>query len=328
MNKVNNPFGVLEFLHWSHPWNNNKYSKRVDLEKTISLMQSAGVGWVRTDFLWGDIEPKKGEFDFAKYDRIVELLKSKGIHILGILHYSVDWASGCAEWNCPPKDNKLFVNYAVKVMQRYKDQVKYWEIWNEPDSEIYWKQQDGLKSYCVLLKDVYLAAKEIDPYCKILNGCLANGLSSVNHLYDNGAKDYFDILNVHFFENPLNADAIKAVISYPQLAYKIMQRHGDTHKKIWITETGCPGVKRQLKASNWWMGKNPNAAQQARWVKDVYTQLLKDSHVEKIFWAFFRDTKGHWKNGVDYFGLVGWDYSCKPSFKAYQKCSQEWMKSK
>ena len=90
MNKVNNPFGVLEFLHWSHPWNNNKYSKRVDLEKTISLMQSAGVGWVRVDFLWGDIEPKKGEFDFAKYDRIVELLKSKGIHILGILHYSVD----------------------------------------------------------------------------------------------------------------------------------------------------------------------------------------------------------------------------------------------
>ena len=89
----NNPFGVLEFLHWSHSWNYNKYSKRADLEKTISLMQSAGVEWVRTDFLWGDIEPKEGEFDFAKYDRIVELLRSKGIHILGILHYSADWAS-------------------------------------------------------------------------------------------------------------------------------------------------------------------------------------------------------------------------------------------
>lgn len=106
-------------------------------------MQEAGVGWVRVDFLWGDIEPQEGNFDFAKYDSIVELLRSKGIHILGILHYSADWASGCGQWNCRPKDNKVFVNYASKVIQRYKAQVKYWEVWNEPDSATYWKEQDG-----------------------------------------------------------------------------------------------------------------------------------------------------------------------------------------
>ena len=328
LNKENfdNPFGVLEFLHWNHPWNNYKYPGNRDLEKSISLMQSAGAGWVRLDFLWEDIEPAEGKFDFAKYDLIVKLLKDKGIHILGILHYSTNWASSCGEWNCPPKDNKVFVNYASKVIQRYKHQVKYWELWNEPDSPAYWKQQDSLKSYCSLLKDVYLEAKKIDPHCKILNGGIANGLASINHLYDNGAKDYFDILNLHFFQSPLHGkNALKAVASYPKLAYKIMARNQDKDKKIWITEIGCPGVKSGLKTENWWMGDNPNEAQQAQWVKEVYTELLKNSQVEKIFWAFFRDTKNHWKNGVDYFGLMRWDYSRKPSFYAYRRCFDKWF---
>lgn len=331
LNEINlkNPFGVLEFLHWNHSWNNYKYPGNRDLEKAISLMQEAGVGWVRLDFLWEDIETQEGKFDFAKYDNIVKLLRDKGIHILGILHYSTNWASSCGEWNCPPKDNKIFVNYAGKVIQRYKDRVKYWEVWNEPDSAVYWKQQDSLKSYCGLLKEVYLAAKKIDPDCKILNGGIANGLASINHLYDNGAKDYFDILNLHFFASPLHGkNARKAVASYPKLAYKIMLRNGDANKKIWITEIGCPGVKPGLEVNNWWMVKNPDERQQAEWAKDIYTELLKNPQVEKIFWAFFRDTKKHWDNGVDYFGLVRWDYSAKSSFKAYKKCYQEWKKNK
>lgn len=325
---MNNPFGVLEFLHWNHSWNSYKYSSNLDLEKVVSLMQGAGVGWVRLDFLWSDIEPQEGKFDFAKYDGIVKLLKSKGVHILGVLHYSTDWASSCGEWNCPPRDNKVFVKYATEVVQRYKTQVKYWELWNEPDSAAYWKQQDNLKSYCVLLKDVYVAAKKVDPACKILNGGLTNGLASINHLYDNGAKDYFDILNIHFFQDPLYSGAIKAVASYPKLAYKIMQRNGDGNKKIWITEIGCPGVKQGLETDNWWLGKNPNESQQAKWLINVYDELLKNPQVEKIFWAFFRDTKDHWKNGVDYFGLVRWDYSEKPALKAYQDCFKKWKRAK
>ena len=330
LSKVNfeNPFGVLEFLHWNHPWNHYKYPTDRDLKKSILLMQKAKVGWIRLDFLWEDIEPAEGKFDFAKYDNIVKLLQDKGIHVLGILHYSTVWASSCGEWNCPPKDNKMFVNYTSKVIQRYKDQVKYWEIWNEPDSSTYWKQQDSLKSYCLLLKEVYLAAKKIDPDCKILNGGLANGLASVNHLYDNGAKDYFDVLNLHFFQNPLHGkNAIKAVASYSKLAYKIMVRNGDSGKKIWITEIGCPGVKSALKVNNWWMGNNPDERQQAGWLKEIYAELLKNPQVEKIFWAFFRDTQKHWDNGVDYFGLVRWDYSVKPSFKAYQESHRQWKKN-
>ena len=323
---MNNPFGVLEFLHWNHSWNKYKYASPADWDKAVKLMREAGVGWVRVDFLWQDIEPDAQKFNFDKYDRIVELLNKNNIHILGILDYSVGWAAACGKWNCPPQKNESFVKYAKEVIQRYKGKVKYWEVWNEPDSGVYWSAQDGMKSYCNLLKDVYIAAKQIDPDCKILNGGLANGLSSVNRLYDNGAKDYFDILNVHFFESPLHEGGIKGVSIYPKLVRKIMVRNNDANKKIWITEIGCPGVTKGIKTGEWWLGTNPTEKQQAAWVSQVYTTLLKDKNVEKIFWAFFRDCSRHWDTGVDYFGLVRWDFSKKPAFKAYKECFEKWKK--
>jgi len=323
---VQNKFGVLEFLHWDHPWNSYKYSTAEDLQVALGLIKEAGIGWVRMDFLWSDIEPECNVFDFAKYDRIVNMLFENNIKVLGILNYSTDWASSCGKWNCPPKDSKIFVDYCVKVIRRYKDKIKHWEVWNEPDSPTYWQPQDGLKVYCRLLKEVYIAAKKEDPECVILNGGISAGLGSVDRLYENGAKDYFDIMNIHIFDDPLRLDAISTVSAYPKLVYKAMSRNGDGQKKIWVTEIGCPGVKNGSRVENWWMGNNPQEEEQARWVTDVYTKLLGDKNIEVVFWAFLRDCKGHWGNGIDYFGLVRWDFSRKPAFFSYKKIAHEQIK--
>jgi len=53
----------------------------------------------------------------------------------------------------------------------------------------------------------------------------------------------------------------------------------------------------------------------------VYMRLTELEDVEKIFWAFFRDNLGHFKSGVDFFGLVRWDNTPKPSFFIYKKCA-------
>jgi len=325
---TDNPFGILAFLYWNHPWNNYLYPDEETLQRAVKLLKETHVGIVRMDFLWQDIESRQENWDFAKYDYIVDLLDKNNIKILGILEYYADWASPQQQWNYPAQDSSMFVKYCLKVVSRYKDRVKYWEVWNEPDSYTYWAIQDGLKSYCLLLKDVYTALKKIATECLILNGGLANGLASVNRLYDNGAKDYFDILNVHIFETPLDEIAIKRATSYLKAVHKVMARNGDGHKKIWVTEIGCPGVKNGLEVKNWWLGKNPSEEKQASWVKEVFTQLLVQPAVEKVFWAFFQDTKKHWDNGVDYFGLVRCDFSKKPSFNAYQRCFENWVKTR
>ena len=318
------PFGVLEFLPWNQAWNAYKYPDNPSLEKAVLLMKEAGVGWVRMDFLWQDIEPKAGEIHFAQHDYIVDLLLRHNLKVLGVLGYSAPWAASCGQWNCPPKDDQLFVNYAVKVASHYKGKIKYWEIWNEPDSRIYWANQDGLKSYCAFLKDTYAALKKLDPECKILNGGFAEGLSSVNRLYDNGARDYFDIMNIHAFDSPLHDGAMERVAGYPKAVRKVMERHQDGKKELWITETGSPGVPDGITTGNWWMGANPTEAEQAEFLKNVLTKLTEDKAADKIFWAFFRDCKGHWGNGVDYFGLVRWDFSKKPSFNAYKEVTALW----
>lgn len=327
MNKES-PFGVLAFLHWNHPWNNHKYPDEKSLKKAAALMREAGISWVRMDFLWDEIEPRKGEFDFTKYDRIVELLSASGINILGLLEYNCAWDGEAKKWNDPPQDNRLFVNYAVKVISRYKGKIKHWEVWNEPDSSIYWSRQDSLKSYCLLLREVYLAAKKTDPHCRILNGGIANGIASVNHLYDNGGKGYFDILNIHIFESPFCKSSISKVNAYVRLAANIMKRNGDGDKKIWVTETGCPGVREGLETANWWLGKNPGEEEQAEWLREVYGALLKEKPVAKIFWAFLRDCRKHWDSGVDYFGLVRWDYSVKPAFQAYRQEVEDYFNNR
>jgi beta-glucosidase/6-phospho-beta-glucosidase/beta-galactosidase len=47
-------------------------------------------------------------------------------------------------WNSAPSDNKAFARYAAEVAGHFKGRVDYWEVWNEPDSITYWKEQDGL----------------------------------------------------------------------------------------------------------------------------------------------------------------------------------------
>ncbi|MCX7927653.1 MAG: beta-galactosidase [Candidatus Omnitrophica bacterium] len=318
------PFGVLDFLHWNHNWNNFHYPDTDSRLLSVDKMVEAGVSIVRLDFVWQEIEPQEGIWNFQLYDELVEMLVRRNIQILGLLDYSADWASSCGRWNCPPKDNLLFVQFAQKVVNRYKDRIRYWEIWNEPDSNVYWQPQDGLVKYVGLLKDVYCAIKQEDPNCFVLNGGLANGLASVNRLYDAGAAGYFDIMNVHLFESPLDPLALKRAQAFLERVHKIMQRNKDGHKKIWITELGAPGVRRGLRVDNWWLGKNPNEHQQAQWVRLVFTKLLDIKYVEKIFWAFWRDTNGHWKNGIDYFGLLRNDFSVKESFIAYKEASRQW----
>ncbi len=320
------PFGTLEFLSWNHSWNNYKYPDERSLKKVFSLMKEAGVSWVRMDFLWEDIEPRPGEFHYATYDRIVELASSYGIHILGIMSYSASWAG--RSWNSPPYDDETFVHFTASLIQRYKGKVTHWEIWNEPDDPTYFSPQDGMVRYTALLKKVYRRAKEVNRECVILTGGLSKSpVFSLKEIYKNGGKGYFDILAIHPFANPRNEYAVSRVRGLYRGCRKVMKENGDEGKKIWFTEIGCPGVKAPGPQNSWWEGRSPTEKEQAAWVKYIFTECITYEGVEKIFWAFFRDTNDHFHNGVDEFGLVRWDFSKKPAFFAYKNCSLKWKKT-
>ena len=310
------PFGVLDFLAWDHDWNRHHYPIEA-VKRAAGLMQEAGVGFVRMDFLWSDLEPREGQFDFSKYDALVDILCGHGLGILGLLHYNPAWRQG--PWNAAP-DPAAFERYARAVAKHFKGAVAHWEIWNEPDHPIYWHPQDSLEAYARLLKRIYPVLKEADPQCQVLIGGLTNTVSNnLERLYEQAGAESFDIVNIHPFVSPLADRPVEELRRMVDHTRGVMQRYGDGAKPIWVTEIGCPGSAEN---QTWWLGKSLDENRQAEWVASVYAEALQWKNVEKIFWAFFRDTQDHFKDAVDHFGLVRHDFTPKAAYAAYRAAAR------
>ncbi|MCA9395601.1 MAG: cellulase family glycosylhydrolase [Candidatus Omnitrophica bacterium] len=316
---TDSPFGALVFLPWNHDYNNYHYPNERSIKKAIRMIREAGIKMVRLEINWFDVEPSPEVFDFQKHDFIIDELMKHDIKVLGLLQYNARWAP--TKWNDPP-DQELFTRYVKKTVQRYRDRVMYWEVWNEPDNAIYWTRQDQMRSYTELLKAVYPAIKETDPTAQVLMGASnIYPVLSLKKIYENGGKDFFDIVNSHPFQNPKNPRAIELLHGTYKGIRKTMEKYGDSAKEVWITEIGCPGVKTPDSSNAWWEGTSPTEDEQAEWVRKIYTETLQWEGLTKVFWAFFRDTN-HFHNGIDYFGLISRDFFPKPAYKTYQKLSE------
>jgi hypothetical protein len=97
--------------------------------------QRFGIGWGRQDFAWGAIEPRKGEFVWAQYDRLVLDCHAAGCEILPMLGYSAGWANASHDGFAPPDnpaDWTSFVEHTVARYSRPPFNLRYFQVWNEP----------------------------------------------------------------------------------------------------------------------------------------------------------------------------------------------------
>ncbi|HLB73054.1 MAG TPA: hypothetical protein VJJ98_03465 [Sedimentisphaerales bacterium] len=62
-----------------------------NLEAILNKMKDAGIKWGRQDFTWRRIEKEKGKYQFADYDRLVELCRQYGLLLFGNLAYAPDF---------------------------------------------------------------------------------------------------------------------------------------------------------------------------------------------------------------------------------------------
>ncbi|RLG93777.1 hypothetical protein DRO37_07390 [Candidatus Bathyarchaeota archaeon] len=108
----------------------------------FDLYGSLGASWCRVDFSWSRIEPTQGRFEFTAYDKLVEEGMKHGVTILPILDYCAPWASRGDSKAYPPRDPSYWVNYVDKVVSRYSSppyNLKYFEVWNEPNIDVFWR---------------------------------------------------------------------------------------------------------------------------------------------------------------------------------------------
>ncbi|MCB0195613.1 MAG: carboxypeptidase regulatory-like domain-containing protein [Anaerolineae bacterium] len=114
--------------------------------------------------------------------------------------------------------------------------VRYWEVWNEPDFDLFWR--GSVSDYYRLLEVAYKSIKSTDPDAVVLLGGLAfyEKLNWLGELLRQTGGDpdqaYFDVFSMHHYWSIYNSEARL------QETRTLLDAFGLPDVSIWITESG------------------------------------------------------------------------------------------
>jgi hypothetical protein len=160
--------------------------------------------------------------DWDKFDQELALCEKYGAVPL------VQWIDNLK--NHKPEDVARFI-------ERFKGRIQYLEVCNEPNFS------GNADQYFAVHKQVYEAAKKIDPKVEVMGPATVNmELGWLRRLYELGFKDVCDIVSLHDYEGheSISPEHWKWKLGEVR---KIMNWYGDGKKPIWQTERAIAGVR-------------------------------------------------------------------------------------
>jgi hypothetical protein len=329
-----NPYGANFFLA--------REVEQWKQEKTLEMAKAAGIGWIKQQFSWEEIEPeRKGEFDWAKYDRIVDLAELYDMKLIARLDRPPDWTRENNQFKTrPPDDLEDYGDFVYEFVRHYQGQVRFVQIWNEPNLSAEWGfQRVDAVAYTRLLAMAHRRAKQADPSVVVLSAPLAitledasmrgnhNDLVFLEQMYQAGAGEYFDILSANAFglDCPPEDPPAPNVLNFRrvELQREIMERYGDAHKPIWLNEYG-------------WNAPPASFPEEILTWKRVTEEKQADYTVRGIIWA-----QEHWpwlgvvniwyfrqvgdvppERPAYYFALVDPEFNPRPVYEAVRRATQ------
>lgn len=271
----------------------------------IALMRDAGIGLVRTAFDWNRVQPRAGVWSFDHLDRVVSLADSAGIDVLGVLAYRVPWAPH------PADDPGPWLAFVRKVVARYHDRVRYWEVWNEPNQRRFFMAAPDARRYAGLLRQTYAAIKAVDSSLVVLNGGTARiPWPYLDSLYAAGAP--FDVLSIHPYR-PRTSPERGGLFEDLTRLRALMRRHGGGDSPIWMTEMGWP-THRAIREG---LRRRISEEAQARYLARAFL-LSFQAGVDLVCWYELVSPETRATDGRDHFGLTHRDLRPKPAYHAYR----------
>jgi hypothetical protein len=298
------PFGMGLYLY-RYPGNAEGLK---EMDRAAQMAQDAGVKWSREEFGWAGIEREKGKSDWAFYDSVVATAKRHGITIYGLLSY---WAT----WTKPytPEGIEDYCRFAAAAAERYKDDIRHWEVWNEPNI-FFW--QGPRDMYADLLKQAYAAIKKANPRALVL-GCSTAGIDFgfIKRTMELGAP--FDILTIHPYRATLN-DA--AFIADLRKAADLAKRPDGRLREAWITEMGWGthaahnGPAQDFQATT--------QRRQANLLARAYIDAIASGVSPNVSWYDFRNDGDDPFNFEHNMGIVARDFTPKPAYRALATVTQ------
>ena len=189
-----------------------------DQEKEVLAAALCGAKVIRTGSEWSAIQPQdSNHWDWGMMDRLVRLYGQNGIELQYTLAFTTKWAAPKEKqqnrnwrvWSRSAPDLDAWSNYAKTIVQRYKDKIHYWEVWNEPDLSGF--GDFTADEYIKMLQVASKAVKTTDPQAIVMTAGFAT-MSDHPGRRDNqfqekvlrNAKGSFDVHAYHEHGNFIN----------------------------------------------------------------------------------------------------------------------------
>jgi len=293
-----------------------------DVRRDIDSVADAGFKGIRLLVKWSDIESVEGTMDWSRSDAEVERATERNLAVLGVLTWAPTWAvpTEYALVSHPaPKSAERFAEFASAAAARYRDKITAWEVWNEPNVAASYGPSVNPEQYCAVLTSSSRAIRAAAPGALVLTGPTSPAIDSTNDLspatfvdalYRCAGSATFDAVSMHPYSSPhLLSEPTAAWSSANEIAAvrAVMERHGDTGKRIWFTEFGAPTVGS---------GPGVDEQRQADILVDGISTLSQLPYAGPVFVFDFRDSMTG-STVPDYnYGLVRSDYTPKRALDA------------
>jgi hypothetical protein len=295
----------------------------------LPLVKRAGFTWIRDEVYWSEVEKTPGQFQLPRndsdYGGYVRQAAKMNLKLLIELDFGNGRAypalfKGPQGFPRTQQERDLFLRYTEKIVGFYRDYVKTWEVWNEPDFA-----QIGYDSYIALLKPVYGAIKKLSPDASVVS-CGGGGAGGgpggdcIVQIAKAGALEYQDGFSIHPYMSPYDPDLGYAVKNSPlprvnvSTVWPHLQRTAQAHPrpgagplKLYVTEIGWPS-----KPANAGLSERKQAAAAAR----TFLLSRRFNAMETVIWYDFVDDGVNPMDKEANFGLLRLDLSPKPAYVA------------
>jgi Cellulase (glycosyl hydrolase family 5) len=206
---------------------------------------------------WSQIETANGVYNWAPLDNWISKAQAQHMDVLYTIGRTPQWAgsipkgSPCGPsgpYSCsPPTDvnsdgtgsDAKFSGFITALVNRYKGEIAFYELWNEPDCTCFWS---GTQAQLVRMgKDAAAIIRSTDPNARILSPS-AHGPTMATwfdgYIVAGGAPN-FDIVNAHLrgSNNPPNSDPEAFLTMYADVTAETSKRNL-TSLPVWDDEHG------------------------------------------------------------------------------------------
>jgi hypothetical protein len=145
-----------------------------ELSNQIAALQQLGIGWVRRDLYWKEVETSKGVYNFSSYDPLINALHNAGLRIVMVLDYNHPlYDNGNSPQSA--EGRAAFAAFASAAAQHYAGKVTVWEIYNEPNN-VFWTPTPNVSQYIALADEATSAIHRVVPNAFVVGPALAGPL--------------------------------------------------------------------------------------------------------------------------------------------------------